>query len=153
LDLVAKTHVAEIHLFDGDKFRQHNAFRSPGAASRADLEQGLSKVEYLLQRYAPMRRGIVSHDAYVTEDNVAALAEFDFVFVCVDSGSPRRIILESLSSTNVPFIDVGMDVQVVDGAGLLWGTCRVTTSTPAMRDHIATRVSMTSTAATFRLQN
>jgi len=142
LDLVAKTHVAEIHLFDGDKFRQHNAFRSPGAASRADLEQGLSKVEYLLQRYTPMRRGIVSHDAYVTEDNVAALAEFDFVFVCVDSGSPRRIILESLSSTNVPFIDVGMDVHVVDGAGLLWGTCRVTTSTPAMRDHIATRVSM-----------
>ncbi|MDZ7652346.1 MAG: ThiF family adenylyltransferase [Burkholderiaceae bacterium] len=34
LDLVAKTHVSEIHLYDADKFRQHNAFRAPGAASR-----------------------------------------------------------------------------------------------------------------------
>ena len=31
LDLVAKTPVWEIHLYDGDAFLQHNAFRSPGA--------------------------------------------------------------------------------------------------------------------------
>lgn len=29
LDLVAKTHVAEIHLFDKDVFSSHNAFRAP----------------------------------------------------------------------------------------------------------------------------
>ena len=34
LDLVAKTPVKEIHLYDGDTFYQHNAFRSPGAPSR-----------------------------------------------------------------------------------------------------------------------
>ncbi len=33
LDLVAKTPVREIHLYDGDTFYQHNAFRSPGAPS------------------------------------------------------------------------------------------------------------------------
>ena len=33
LDLVAKTPVEEIHLFDGDDFQNHNAFRAPGAAS------------------------------------------------------------------------------------------------------------------------
>src|SRR5665647_768400 len=32
LDLVAKTPVEEIHLFDGDGFETHNAFRAPGAA-------------------------------------------------------------------------------------------------------------------------
>lgn len=142
LDLVAKTHVAEIHIFDGDKFRQHNAFRAPGAASRADLERGLSKVEYFRDQYAPMRRGIVGHNAYVTEANVAELAQFDFVFVCVDRGSARRTILEFLSSTDIQFIDVGMDVQIVEGSGQLWGTCRVTASTRDMRNHIATRVSM-----------
>ena len=142
LDLVAKTHVAEIHLFDGDRFRQHNAFRAPGAASRADLERGLSKVDYLIGMYAPLRRGIVGHDVYVTEANVAELAMFNFVFVCVDRGSARRTIIESLSATDVPFIDVGMDVQVVEGSGQLWGTCRVTTSTPSLRDHVAARVSM-----------
>ena len=31
LDLVAKTPVEEIHLFDGDVFLNHNAFRCPGA--------------------------------------------------------------------------------------------------------------------------
>ena len=38
LDLVAKTPVWEIHLFDGDAFLQHNAFRSPGAPSLDELE-------------------------------------------------------------------------------------------------------------------
>jgi hypothetical protein len=33
LDFTAKTHVKEIHLFDGDTFFQHNAFRAPGAAN------------------------------------------------------------------------------------------------------------------------
>ncbi|WP_418132211.1 ThiF family adenylyltransferase (plasmid) [Variovorax sp. 375MFSha3.1] len=141
LDLAAKTHVAEIHMFDGDRFRQHNAFRAPGAASRDDLEKGLPKVEYLRERYAQMRRGIISHDTYISEANVAELSQFDFVFVCVDRGSARRTILDFLSGTNVPFIDVGMEVQVVEETNRLWGTCRVTTSTPSMREHLATRVS------------
>jgi hypothetical protein len=33
LDFVAKTPVWEIHLYDGDAYLQHNAFRSPGAPS------------------------------------------------------------------------------------------------------------------------
>jgi hypothetical protein len=142
LDLVAKTHVSEVHLFDGDKFRQHNAFRAPGAASRADLERGLSKVGYLVEKYAPMRRGIIGHEEFVTATNVAQLAQFSFVFVCVDSGSARQAILNFLRSTAVPFIDVGMDVQAVDGTGQLWGTCRVTASTAETRAHVASRVSM-----------
>ncbi len=32
LDLLAKTPAKRIHLFDGDKFSSHNAFRAPGAA-------------------------------------------------------------------------------------------------------------------------
>ena len=39
LDLVAKTPVREIHLFDGDRFGQHNAFRSPGAPHIDTLRQ------------------------------------------------------------------------------------------------------------------
>lgn len=37
LDLVTKTPVAETHMFDGDVFSQHNAFRCPGAAGHAEL--------------------------------------------------------------------------------------------------------------------
>jgi len=46
LDLVAKTPVCEIHLYDGDDFDQHNAFRSPGAASFDDLNKNQKKAEY-----------------------------------------------------------------------------------------------------------
>ena len=38
-DLVAKTYVRELHLWDEDSFQQHNAFRAPGAASIHELQQ------------------------------------------------------------------------------------------------------------------
>ena len=37
LDLIAKTPVEKIHLFDGDELLNHNAFRAPGAISLDDL--------------------------------------------------------------------------------------------------------------------
>ncbi len=39
LDLIAKTSVKEIHLFDGDTFDSHNAFRSPGIATLDEVNQ------------------------------------------------------------------------------------------------------------------
>ena len=50
LDLVAKTHAKEIHLYDGDPFLQHNAFRSPGAASGEELNRHLNKAEHFASR-------------------------------------------------------------------------------------------------------
>ena len=141
LDLLAKTHVAEIHLYDADALRQHNAFRSPGAVPRVALEQQSSKVGYFAQMYSHLRRGIVGHPVYVTEANAGELTQFDFVFICVDKGTARQTLINSLRATQVAFIDVGMDVQMTDDAHQLWGICRVTTSTPTKRDHLAVRVS------------
>ena len=39
LDYVSKTRIAEIHLFDGDRFEQHNAFRAPGPTTTKELEK------------------------------------------------------------------------------------------------------------------
>ena len=58
LDLVAKTPVRQIHLFDGDEFLQHNAFRAPGAPSIEELRNAPLKVEYLKGIYSKMHRGI-----------------------------------------------------------------------------------------------
>ena len=52
LDLVAKTPVQDIHLFDGDKLGQHNAFRSPGAPSIETLRAAPQEGR-LLQRCLP----------------------------------------------------------------------------------------------------
>lgn len=142
LDQVAKTPVEEVHLFDGDDFKQHNAFRAPGAASVVDLKRRLKKVDYFLEQYDPMRKGIVTHAYYVDSHNIQELDRFDFVFVCVDRGPARRTICEHLVSGGIPFVDVGMDVTMNPETLELDGTCRVTTVTRTKSDHLHRSVPM-----------
>lgn len=141
LDLVTKTPVHEIHLYDGDLFSQHNAFRSPGAASIEELEEGLTKVEYHRRKYSAMRTGIYAHDTYIDEDNLDQLEDFDFVFICVDKGPVRKLLSEFLLEQGIPFIDVGMQLHILPEENSIYGTCRVTLCTPEKNDHFATRVS------------
>jgi len=134
LDLVAKTPVKEIHLFDGDRFSQHNAFRAPGAASLEELRGEPQKVHYLKQHYSRMHRGIVAHDLYLTASGMDQLNGVTFVFLCLDTGEHKRGIVAHLEERGVPFIDVGMGLQLVEET--LFGVLRVTTSTTDKRDHV-----------------
>jgi len=139
VDLVAKTPVRAIHLYDGDTFLQHNAFRSPGAPSGDDLKARQPKVTYFKNIYAKMHRGIVDHAVYVDAGNVEELRSMDFVFLCLDKGAAKKVTVDKLEEFNIPFIDVGMGIQLNDEA--LGGIVRVTTSTAQMRDHFRSRVS------------
>jgi hypothetical protein len=139
LDLVAKTLVREIHLYDEDIFFQHNAFRSPGAPSGDELRAKVPKVTYFKNVYSRMHLGIVEHAVNVDAGNVEELRDMDFVFLCVDKGSAKKVIVEKLEDFNVPFIDVGMGVQLTEEA--LGGIVRVTTSTQNKREHFRSRVS------------
>ncbi|MBK3468183.1 ThiF family adenylyltransferase [Pseudomonas sp. MF6776] len=141
LDSIAKTSVREIHLYDDDEYQQHNAYRSPGATSRAKLDRHLSKVDFYQESYSVMHKGIVAHNQKVTESNVDDLRGFDYIFVCVDKGLVRRLIYDRLGDSNARLIDTGMDVQATD-EGSLWGSLRVTTSTPASREHVFSRIPM-----------
>ena len=133
LDLVAKTPVEEIHLFDGDVFFQHNAFRAPGAPSGEELQEKPQKVHYFQRLYDRMRKGIVAHAEYVTAENVHVLKGFDFVFLCMEGGDKASIV-RKLEEFKVSFIDVGMGLYVSEGS--LGGIVRTTTSTEAKRDHV-----------------
>lgn len=139
LDLVAKTPVREIHLFDGDVFSQHNAFRAPGAASKEDLERRLFKVDYLREIYSKIHKGIVSHPRFMQGGALSDLAGFDFVFLCLDVGSAKQGVVEKLEAEQISFVDVGMGVQIANES--LHGIVRVTLSTPDKRDHLRQRVS------------
>lgn len=147
LDLVAKTPVEEIHLFDGDYFLQHNAFRSPGAATLDELRSAPKKVHYFRDRYAPMRRNIVPHDLHIDATNTALLDGMAFVFLCVDRGDAKLPIIEKLEVLGIPFVDVGMGVDLVDER--LQGIVRVTASSERMRAHVREkkRIGLTSGAA------
>src|SRR5438874_679271 len=73
LDLLAKTPAKEIHLFDGDKFSSHNAFRAPGAASIDDLHKQSLKVDYFKEIYSRLHRGIIAHGEHIDSSNVEEL--------------------------------------------------------------------------------
>ncbi|GAB3995619.1 ThiF family adenylyltransferase [Nocardioides marmoraquaticus] len=140
LDLVAKTPVREIHLFDGDRFIQHNAFRAPGAPAGEQLEAIPAKVEHFEAIYSNMHRGIVMHPYFIDETNVSELADMSFVFVAVDDGSARRLITDTLGAQQTPFVDVGMGLYETDAQ--LGGQLRVTTSTPTNREQARSRMPM-----------
>lgn len=138
LDMVAKTPVKEIHLFDGDSFDQHNAFRSPGAASMSDLDENPRKVSYYQELYSNMHKYIYVHDYYVKKENLQELDKMDYVFICVDKNAARKIITDYLASVGIPFSDVGLGVNVVDNK--LTGAVRVTSATRDKNDHLPLRI-------------
>jgi hypothetical protein len=138
LDFVAKTPVAEIHLFDRDVFLNHNAFRCPGAPSLDDLSKKQMKVDYLSSIYSRMRKSVVPHNCFIDELTIEQLKEMSFVFICIDKGTGKRLIVERLEEWGIPFIDVGMGIQLGED-NTLGGIVTVTTSTPNKRDHVRTR--------------
>lgn len=138
LDLVAKTCVKEIHLFDGDAFSQHNAFRTPGAASIDELKIKPTKVAYLESVYAKMRRGLVIHDTYLDSSTSNQLDGLDFVFLCLDRGASKKAIVATLMQLGIPFIEVGMGV--VRSNGSLSGIIRVVTGTNEVHDQLLNKI-------------
>jgi len=138
LDFVAKTPVAEIHLFDHDVFLNHNAFRCPGAPSLDDLSKKQMKVDYLAALYSRMRKGIIPHNYFIDELTIEQLKEMSFVFICIDKGTGKRLIVERLQEWGMPFIDVGMGIQLGED-NTLGGIVTLTTSTANKQDHVRSR--------------
>ncbi len=134
LDFVAKASVKQIRLFDGDDFLSHNAFRAPGAPSLEELRDAPKKVYYLKGIYERMHRGIEAHPVEMNANTLGLLDGITFAFVSMDAGEEKRAVVTKLEALGVPFIDVGMGLELTNGT--LGGILRVTTSTPTKREHV-----------------
>lgn len=134
LDFVAKTPVKRIRLFDGDDFLSHNAFRAPGAPSLEELRDAPKKVDYLKGIYERMHRNIEAHPVEMNADMLGLLDGITFAFLSMDAGEKKRAVVAKLEALGVPFIDVGMGLELTNGS--LGGILRVTTSTPTKREHV-----------------
>jgi tRNA A37 threonylcarbamoyladenosine dehydratase len=139
LDFIAKAEVAEIHLFDGDVLHSHNAFRAPGAASVEELRDAPKKVHWLASHYSNIRHHLHAHPYDIGVGNIDELRNVDFVFLCIDAGPGKSLIVDRLLEFMVPFIDVGMGLR--NDAGVITGRVRVTTITPGKHDHVLNRIS------------
>ncbi len=139
LDILAKTPVGEIHLFDNDEFLAHNAFRAPGAASLADIVQMPKKVEYFAGIYSRFRRGIVPNPQRIDETNVTELREMSFVFMSMDAGQAKKSVIDRLRDWEIPFVDCGMGLTRVENS--LRGTVRATSGSSGHYGHVERRIS------------
>lgn len=142
LDFLAKTPVQEIHLFDGDYFFMHNAFRAPGAASLSILDERLKKVAYFQRVYAQMRKNVIPHDSHISAEQFPLLDEMSFVFVAIDKGAIKRDLFPYLIAKGIPFVDVGMSLEKTKKGDQLTGHLRVTSASAEFHDHVQKRVTM-----------
>jgi hypothetical protein len=139
LDAVAKCPVSEIHLYDRDILRTHNAYRSPGATTLDELRALPAKVAYLQGKYDAIHRGVIPHPEHVTVQNIDELRDADFVFVSVDAGPGKKFIINKLTEFELPFIDTGMGIYQAGHS--LGGLIRTTTSDTEHRAHLEERIS------------
>jgi hypothetical protein len=135
LDMIARTHLEKIALFDDDKVHVHTIFRIPGFIPRAIGER---KVEALARQYGQWHTGIVPIPERITPENIERLRKFDFVFVSVDDGPSRLYVLEWLTENGIPFVDCGMGLNRLPGG--LNGVVRITgVDRPAFERTVHTR--------------
>jgi len=134
LGLLAKTPIRELHLFDGDVFATHNAFRAPGAATMEELTAAPFKVDHHAGRYEALRRGVVPHPVFVTADTIDEVLTLDFVFLAMDANSDKKVIVDALLDKDIAFIDTGLGIRLDPGG--LAGLVRVTTGLPEHRELI-----------------
>lgn len=110
LDLMSKTDVREIRIWDGDEIEGRNLVRAPGWASQDAI--GKNKAEYFGEQYGRIRKGISIQGQYWRSDDSEDRFEgLDFVFVAVDKAEVRTALCEKLEGKRVPFIDVGMGIE------------------------------------------
>ncbi|HJT58335.1 MAG TPA: ThiF family adenylyltransferase [Ktedonobacteraceae bacterium] len=151
LDLIAKTPIEQIHLYDGDILYTHNVFRAPGVVSINELDATPMKVEYFQRKYDLLRRNIIAHPVYVDELNIDELRDMAFVFLAMDGGPGKKFIIKKLEEFDVPFIDTGIGVYRTGNS--LGGQIRTTTSVHGHRQHVRERVSFADDANNEYEQN
>jgi len=140
LDFVSKTPVAEIHIYDGDDLLTHNALRAPGAVSVELLNTRPKKVNHWRDVYSRLHKHVIAHEKWLDEATTHELLSMDFVFVCLDDERAKRTTIDALNTAKIPLVDVGIGINLVDGA--LTGSVRTTLATSDKSDHLAERVSL-----------
>lgn len=141
LDLISKTPVEEIHLFDKDDFLSHNAFRAPGAISLEQLNKKQKKVSYFKEKYSKMRKNIYDHYYNIEESTLKDLSDMNFVFICIDKGSVKKLLFDFLIEKQIPFIDVG--IGVLKENEKILGQIRMNLCTPDRTSHLEKYISFT----------
>ena len=113
VDVLAKTNVKELHLFDDDVMMVHNGFRVAGAARVGELNGKKHKVDWHAERYRNVRtEGLYLHRTRVTEENLEDLRGCTIAFIAVDDLSVRRRIQRACTEMDILHISIGLGLEI-----------------------------------------
>ena len=114
VDILMKTDVKEIHMYDDDVLKQHNAFRLAGAARTEEIHGTIPKVIWHKERYAPVREcGVHAYQQQlVPGQSTCQVSHYTTVFIAVDDLNHRRAIQRECELAGVLHIAVGIAVDI-----------------------------------------
>ena len=113
VDVLAKTSVKELHLFDDDVIKIHNAFRVAGAARVGELNGEKYKIDWHVERYSNVRiEGLHLHHMRITNENLDAIQGCTTVFIAVDDLEVRRTIQRGCAAMGILHLSVGIGLEV-----------------------------------------
>ena len=129
VDILAKTNVKELHLFDDDTLEQHNAFRLAGAARIEEIGGAQTKVAWHKSQYSAVReQGLFAHGTRLHAGSADTLRRFTTVFIAVDDLECRRAIQEACNRLDIFHVSVGLAVEIEgDDNNQLGGMVKVET--------------------------
>ena len=113
VDILAKTNIKELHLYDDDVMDNHNAFRVAGAARVSELNGMTHKVDWHRKRYQEVRKdGLHIHQIKINETNYECLKKFTTIFIVVDDLKIRRKIQKVCQDMGIHHISVGLGLDI-----------------------------------------
>ena len=113
VDILVKTNIKELHLYDDDVMEVHNAFRVAGAARVGELGCGKSKVDWHAERYKEVRKeGLYVHHMKIDDEGLEGLKACTTVFIAVDNLKSRRTIQKACSEMGVLHVSVGIGLEI-----------------------------------------
>ena len=113
VDVLAKTNIKELHLFDDDVMKLHNAFRVSGAARVGELNGKKLKIDWHEERYKEVRKeGLYVHDIKIDSENIEELRNCTTAFIVVDDLAVRRKIQRACTAMDILHVSVGIGLEI-----------------------------------------
>ena len=113
VDVLAKTNIRELHLFDDDSMDTHSAFRVAGAARVEELGCNKAKVDWHDERYTVVRKdGFFAHRLRVNDESLQLLDMCTTVFIAVDDLKVRRRLQSSIMRKGILHLAVGIGLEI-----------------------------------------
>ena len=115
LDLVSKSGIEKIFVWDGDTLGERNTRRGVGATKRWRDKLGEYKAQVLSEEYSDdsCEINFFCHD--FTDGETEMLRNVTFLFIAVDRSESRNEVRIAANAAKVPYIDVGLGFCIDQG--------------------------------------